>query len=84
VEGPNGQFRWVRSLNPLQRRARGAENRDMTSTPPIARLVAPLPPSPRLAELHRKAAEAAILRDGRLEIAIDVSGSISARVVAAE
>jgi hypothetical protein len=55
----------------------------MTSTSPIARLAAPLPPSPRLATLHRKAAEAAILRDGRLEIAIDESGSISARVVAA-
>jgi hypothetical protein len=56
----------------------------MTSTWPIARLAAPLPPSPRLAALHRKAAEAAILRDGRLEIAIDDSGSISARVVAAD
>jgi hypothetical protein len=47
----------------------------------IARKATPFPPSPRLATLHRKAGEAAILRDGRLEIAIDESGAVSARVV---
>jgi hypothetical protein len=40
-------------------------------------------PSDRLAALHRKAGESAILRDNRLEIAIDESGTVIARVVGA-
>jgi hypothetical protein len=47
----------------------------------IARQASPFRPSARLGELHRKAAEAAILRDGRLEIAVDETGALSARVV---
>jgi hypothetical protein len=49
----------------------------------IATRATPFPPSARLTALHRKAGEAAILRDGRLEIAIDDNGTVSARVVTA-
>jgi hypothetical protein len=47
----------------------------------IATRATPFRPSDRLAVLHRKAAEAAILRDVRLEIAVDAEGSVQARVV---
>ena len=47
----------------------------------IATRATPSRPSERLSALHRKAGEAAILRDGRLEIAIDEGGAVSARVV---
>ena len=52
------------------------------TTSEIARQASPFRPSARLAELHRRAAEAAILRDDRLEIAVDGAGALTARVVA--
>jgi hypothetical protein len=70
-------------LNRLQLFARSDENLHMTTSQStqIARQASPYRPSDRLAALHRKAGESAILRDGRLEIAIDETGAMTARVV---
>jgi hypothetical protein len=85
VHGLKGHFAWAERLNRLQPPDGPDENLGMTTrtSTQIARQATPFPPSQRLAALHRKAGEAAILRDGRLEIAIDDSGAVSARVVAA-
>jgi hypothetical protein len=81
--GPFGQSWWVPGPNGLQEFRRRDDHLGMTERPStlIASRATPSRPSDRLPALHRKAAEAAILRDGRLEIAIDDAGAVSARVV---
>jgi hypothetical protein len=82
--GPNDQFPWAFGPQGLWNPAPAVDNPDMTqrTSTLIATRATPFRPSERLGDLHRKAGEGAILRDGRLEIAIDESGTVSARVVA--
>jgi hypothetical protein len=42
-----------------------------------------LTPKCRLAEIHRRAAAAALARDARLQIAVDADGRLTARVIPA-
>jgi hypothetical protein len=82
--GPSVAIAWAVRPDGLQLRADCDDNLVMTSlSTQITRQATTSRPSARLAALHRKAGESAILRDGRLEIAIDESGALSARVVGA-
>ncbi|HEX7096251.1 MAG TPA: hypothetical protein VF183_10235, partial [Acidimicrobiales bacterium] len=87
---PNDQTSWARRINELRRSPTKADQMDMktlqrnTIIDVDAAPAAPFIPvvEDRLAAIHRRAAiAAAILRDERLEIAIDENGNVTARRV---